>query len=129
MERIQRIKYNKELFSKQLYFDKALKFVNEEIKTQQENCSHINVVLGHDKQFTYRKCLFCEKVMAGLREDIPTIDATNYKEELYSTGATQEARTGRLNELRNILISLVTNKPEITDEEIYNELNQLVKKK
>lgn len=129
MERIQRIKYNKELFDKQLYFDKSLKFINEEIKSQQENCNHMNVVLGHDKQFTYRKCLFCEKVMAGLREDIPTIDATNYKEELYSTGATQEARTGRLNELRNILISLITDKPEITDEEIYNELNQLVKKK
>lgn len=129
MERIQRIKYNKELFDKQLYFDKSLKFINEEIKSQQANCSHMNVVLGHDKQFTYRKCLFCEKVMAGLREDIPTIDATNYKEELYSTGATQEARTGRLNELRNILISLITDKPEITDEEIYNELNQLVKKK
>ena len=129
MERIQRIKYNKELFDKQLYFDKSLKFINEEIKSQQANCSHINVVLGHDKQFTYRKCLFCEKVMAGLREDIPPIDATNYKEELYSTGATQEARTGRLNELRNILISLITDKPEITDEEIYNELNQLVKKK
>ena len=129
MERIQRIKYNKELFDKQLYFDKALKFVNEEIKSQQANCSHINVVLGHDKQFIYRKCIFCEKVMAGVREDIPTIDATNYKEELYSTGATQEARTSRLNELRNILVSLVTDKPEITDEEIFNELNQLVKKK
>ena len=129
MERIQRIKYNKELFSKQLYFDKALKFVNEEIKTQQENCSHINVVLGHDKQFTYRKCIFCEKVMAGVREDIPTIDATNYKEELYSTGSTQEERANRLNELRNLLILLINDNPEITDEEIFNELNQLVKKK
>ncbi len=129
MERVQNIKYNRELFEKQVYFDKALKFVNDEIKKQQESCHHMNVILGHDDKFTYKKCLFCEKVMAGKSDDVPTIDATTFREKVYSTGATMEQRKERLQNLRELAIGYITENPKITDEELFVKLDEKVKKK
>lgn len=128
MERIQNIKYNKELFDKQIYFDRSLKFINGEIKKQQEKCNHINVILGYEGKIPCKKCLFCEKVMAGTNENIPTIDATTYKEELYENGTTKENRNKRLQDLRTLAISLIGDNNEITNEDLCTKLEQKVKR-
>ena len=128
MDRIQKIQYNSVLIQRQISLDKDLTKVNLELKKEQSECEHLNVILGRDDKYEYKKCLFCEKMVSN-GTDLPTLDATSYKKELYGTGTIQEDRIRRLNDLKNEAISILKSNPQITNENLCKELEIKVKRK
>ena len=112
-EKIQKIRYNAELLANQVRLEKQLSMVNAEIKKTQSGCNHINVILGADESYNYKKCLFCEKVMIGKSDLYPIIDAINYKTELYGEGRTIEERNKRLEDLRNLAVYILRSHPNL----------------
>ena len=128
MDRINKIQYNSVLIQRQIELEKNLTKVNGEIKKMQSECDHLNVILGRDEKYEYKKCLFCEKMVSN-GTNLPTLDATGYKKELYGTGTIQEDRIRRLNELKNEAISILKTNPQISNENLCKELEIKVKRK
>lgn len=128
-EKIQKIRYNAELLANQVRLEKQLSMVNAEIKKTQSGCNHINVILGADESYNYKKCLFCEKVMIGKSDLYPIIDAINYKTELYGEGRTIEERNKRLEDLRNLAVYILRSHPNLREEEFFNRLENEIKVK
>ena len=126
-ERIQNIKYNAELLTNQARLEKQLSMVNTEIKKKQSECNHINIILGADESYNYKKCLFCEKVMIGKSDLYPTIDAATYKLETYGEGRTIEERNRRLEDLRNLAVYILRSHPNMREEEFFSRFETEVK--
>ena len=67
--------------------------------------------------------------MVSKGTNLPTLDATGYKKELYGTGTIQEDRIRRLNELKNEAISILKTNHQISNENLCKELEAKVKRK
>lgn len=122
---VKRIKYNSELLKNKIRLQKELEMVNKEITKNQIQCKHINVCIGWCGPYLYRdtsinRCLLCG-------EDDPieyeyNLEAQNYKKEKYSHGQLKEDRNKRFEELQNLVLEIMTNEPNIKEEELVKKL-------
>lgn len=110
---IQKIKYNHELLKNKVRLEKELKMINIEISKAESTCDHVRVVLGTYETYENQNitnsicyCLKCGRELE-IRESMPIIDATFYKQSsLFSD---------RLQHIRKILISIKEESPEISN--------------
>jgi len=110
---IQHLKYNRELMKTKTKLEKELNMVNQEIKSQQENCSHIRVFIGQDTLGNlYNECLLCRLKQIPWNLQIPTIVAHKFKCEVYETGETEELRNGRMEEIIGLYLTYITENGE-----------------
>lgn len=106
---VQNLKYNRELMKTKTRLEKELNMVNQEIKSQQENCSHIRVLIGQDNLGNfYNECLLCRFKQLPWRLQFPTIVAHKFKYEVYENGETEELRNGRMEEIRSLYLTYIT---------------------
>lgn len=127
---IQKIKYNQELIKNKLKLEKELKFVNHLIEEEQNSCNHVRVLLGWAGSHPYRDtikemCLFCGEKF--LDTYLPTIDAINYQQFKYSHGERESSRLQKLDDIRNLWIKYQTENPKLTEEEIIEKINHIIK--
>lgn len=125
---IQRLKYNQTLQETKVRLEKELKMVNQEIETQQNQCDHIEIILGStdshlDRDTIISECLFCGK--KGLPQYTPQIDAHIYKKHKYSNG--EAGRFGRLKEIQDLWLQYITENPGLTEEEIIEKIREVIK--
>lgn len=128
---IQNFKYNVELMKTKTRLEKELKMVRKEIEDRQEKCNHINVCLGWVGRFQYRDTSINECLLCG--ESCPysiykTVNATNYKKEMYGHGQQEKDRESRMTEIREIAIDIIKYNPEITEKKLVEKLNQIIEK-
>lgn len=126
---IENIKYNQELMHKKMRLEHDLETVNEFIGEQQASCSHIRVCLGWNGPFQYRdtsfhQCLLCYEFDPESKYKI--VDATYYKRIKYSHGETSRYREERLLDLEKLVIKLLTENPNLTEEELVTSLNETI---
>ena len=127
---IENIKYNQDLMSKKSKLERDLEKVNQFISEQQSSCDHISVCLGWNGQFQCRdtsicKCLLCYDF--DPKSKYKLVDATNYKRMKYSHGEYKRDREERLSELEKLVIKLLTENPNLTEEELVTSLNNIIK--
>lgn len=127
---IENIKYNQELMHKKIRLENDLEKVNEFIGEQQSSCNHIRVCLGWCGPFQYRdtsihQCLLCYEF--DPESEYKLVDATNYKKIKYSHGETRRYREEKLAELEKLVIKLLTDSPNLTEEELITSLNNIIK--
>lgn len=122
---IKRIKYNYELLKNKVRLQKELEMVNTEIEKRQSSCNHINVCIGWNGPFLYRdtsinRCLLCGENDPIEYEDC--LEAQDYKKEKYSHGELESYREKRFEELQNLTLDIIKNKPEINQKELVKKI-------
>lgn len=127
---IENIKYNQELMHKKIRLEKDLDKANQFIREQQSSCNHIKVCLGWCGPFQYRdtsihQCLLCYEFDPESKYKL--VDATYYKKMKYSHGETERYREEKLAELEKLVIKLLTENPNLTEEELVTALNNIIK--
>ena len=128
---IQNLKYNKELMKTKSRLEKELKMVNTELANKQNTCNHIRVCIGWDGPYLYRDssinlCLICGEYDPDSK--YKSIEAYNYKKEEYSHGELKSYRQRRFQDIQQLTISIMTENPQITKEELIEKLNIIIKK-
>lgn len=129
---INELKYNQALFETKTRLEQELKFINKEIKERQNNCKHLCVCLGYDGAYpyrdtTYNECLFCGEKEPN-EEFGRYIEAYTYKRIKYHEGYSILDREPRKKDLLNLWINLQIQNPNMTEEQIIEELKNEIKK-
>lgn len=129
IKRIKWIQYNQKMTSRKEELEKELEDINKQLNSQRKVCDHIMVCLGWDGQFQYRDTSYCTCLLCGdyfSYSKYKEIDASYYKEELYSHGELSSYRKQRLIDLQNLAISLMTENSCLTQEELVEMMIQII---
>lgn len=123
--------YNRKLMRQKATLERNLKTISNEIENLQESCNHIRVCLGWDGAYQYRdtsvfNCLLCRDYDPDTK--YKTLDATNYKKMQYSHGQNESYRESRLLELQNLALAIIIENPSITEEELIEKIENIIKK-
>lgn len=126
------LKYNQTLFETKIKLEKKLKFVDKEIEEKQKNCKHLSVCLGYNGDYpyrdnTYNECLFCGKKEPDA-EFGRYIDAYTYKRMEYHEGYSILDREPRKKELLDLWINIQNENPDMTEEQIIEQIKDIIKK-
>ena len=126
---VRRLIYTQEIFIKQRILEDELKELNKDKMENINNCDHekyIPIILTKSANPSAR-CLGCGVKLGSFNHN-DAIDASNYKEEEYKEGFTDNQKTGRLQELRQYAIDLLKQNPYMEQEELKEELEKEVNK-
>lgn len=125
------LKYNMGLLEKKAELERSLSFVKKEIQMQQEDCFHVEVVLGDRGYYNsdYSQCLFCGKDLCNCSDIIrASIDASTYLRGRFGDGSRLKDRQERFLELQNLWISLVEENPTATEDDLFLLMREAVEK-
>ena len=125
-----RIQYGQKMISRKESLEKELEDVNKQIDFHQRECDHVNVCLGWSGSYQCRdtsicKCLFCGEYDPESKYN--HLDATNYMSELYDHGQYESLRRDRLQALQNLAMNIISEKEDITIEQLIEIMNEMIK--
>lgn len=127
---IKKIEYNQKMILRRKELKEELKDIDKQIEYQKEECNHINVCLGWNGPFQYRDTSICTCLICGEYDPeskYKHIDASYYKESLYSHGELDSYREKRLIDLQNLAIDILTKKQNISVEELVEIMIEIIK--
>ena len=124
------LQYNRLLINDKNRLINELREIESDLYNQQNDCDHIRVCIGWNGQFQYKdtsicKCLLCRK--NDPTSKYPMIDAAHYKEAYFSHGEISYYREERMEKLQSIAMLIRSNNPDITNAELANNINNIVK--
>ncbi len=107
-----------------------LKEIESDLYNQQNECDHIRICIGFNEQIQHQntgicECLLCRK--NNPTSKYPLIDATQYKKAYFSHGELSYYREEKMKKLQNIAMLIRSDNPYITNEELANSINNIVK--
>lgn len=130
INKFNQLKHNQTIMEKQRQLLSELKQTQNQLSEQQENCDHIRVCIGWNGPFLYRDTSICKCLICGKNEpesNYPLIEAYNYKSELYSHGELESYRDERMSELQNLAMNIISEKEDITIEQLIEIMNEMIK--
>ena len=129
-QKYNKIKYNQTLTQSKKKLITELEEIKKQLEVQKEDCDHIKVCLGWNGPYQYRdtsicECLFCRE--SDPETNYPLIDASYYKDEIYSHGELSKYRESRMIELQNIAMYLLKENPNLSYDELISRMNIIIK--
>lgn len=124
------ISYNLSLCQRKNILKKEIERIDSELKLQQDVCDHISVCIGWDGPYLYRDTSICKCLICGQNEPdskYPTIEAYNYKKEIYSHGELSSYGKDRFIELQNLAINILNRKPDLSMIQLVEILSDIIK--
>jgi hypothetical protein len=124
------IKYNRTIIENQKKLLSELEQIQKQLSEQQENCDHIRVCIGWNGPYLYRDTSICNCLICGKKDpesNYRTIEAYDYKSELYSHGELESYRNERMSELQNLALNIIDKREDITPEQLVEIMSDIIK--